>query len=96
MTGRDRTGQPPANRYVDANGYVRVKVDGKWMLEHRHAMGQQLGRPLTRRETVHHRNGDRSDNRVENLELRVGRHGPGATHKHCATCRCFEEGASEG
>ena len=47
------------------------------ILEHRYVMEQHLGRKLLPEETVHHVNGLKTDNRLENLELFSSRHGPG-------------------
>lgn len=79
--GRGCPGKPKINsdstgRYVTSKGYVKIRQDevigrDKWMLEHRYVMEQHLGRKLLPGENIHHVNGDRLDNRLENLELWV-------------------------
>lgn len=78
-------------RILTQQGYVRVLAKGHpcaqkdYVLEHRLVIEKKLGRYLEPRETIHHINGDKADNRIENLQLRTSRHGKGIVHK-CADC----------
>lgn len=83
----------PIRRRNGQHGYMRILVptdypgtNGRgWILEHRYVMEQSLGRHLWPWESVHHINGQRSDNRLENLQLRQGKHGAGVRFV-CNSC----------
>ena len=70
----------PLNCMAQRNGYV---------MEHRLVMARSLGRPLLPDETIHHHNGDRKDNKLNNLQLRFGKHGKGVVMV-CAKCGSHE------
>jgi transposase len=86
-----------SQRYVQKSGYALVLLDEKerqifssmcnaygYVLEHRHVVAKSIGRSLEDHETVHHKDGDKLNNKIENLQLMSGRHGKGVALR----CRC--------
>lgn len=74
---KDRHYNWKGGRLIDKDGYVNIycpdhpnrRKHTPYILEHRLVMENHIGRYLHPREVVHHKNKDKADNRIENLEL---------------------------
>lgn len=86
-------------RHVNVHGYHVVSISNHPVLAHRMIMEQHLGRSLSSDEVIHHKDGNRLNNDIRNLQLttqsehmRIHRSliGWAKNHKHCAACGTTE------
>lgn len=90
---------PKGNRWITSAGYVTLsstcisdedlplfrsmQTRAHSVSEHRWVMAKFLGRAITSRECIDHMNGNKTDNRIENLRLYVrGKQEPGSCPGH--------------
>lgn len=78
-----KNNQWKGGRHITGEGYVGILTNEfptmvnkqGYIPEHRFVMAQYMERPLYDWETVHHIDGNKQNNELENLQLRIGKHG---------------------
>lgn len=72
--GKNPWNKKPVSKWINRKGYVecRIWVDDKTQIrvkEHRYVMEQHIGRKLLSNEDVHHKDGNKQNNHISNLEI---------------------------
>ena len=89
--------------YMKMSDYVRTwnNKERVWVYEHRVAVEEYLGRKLSEREHVHHKDGNPKNNSIENLEVttpeeHIRIHKPALKNRLCSVVGCDKKHHSKG
>ena len=78
---REKNPMWKGGKYKTKSGYIQILINGIYKLEHREKIEKLLGRALEEYEHVHHLNGIKNDNRLENLKIVINK-------EHYGEIRC--------
>lgn len=70
---REKNPRWKGGRHKNKSGYISILIDGMYRLEHRYFVEKLLGRELEDYEHIHHLNGIKDDNRLENLKVVINK-----------------------
>lgn len=81
---------PDSPYYCMAKPSTTIHAGGRYVLEHRLVMAQHIQRPLLESEHIHHLNGNKIDNHLDNLQL-ISPHDHAVYTHMCASCNIRKE-----
>lgn len=77
--------------YIDSHGYKHVRINGKYISEHRHIMETHINRKLKKHEVVHHKDNNKLNNQITNLEITTSSQNSKYHHRDVKIWRDFYE-----
>jgi|SRR5580698_541328 hypothetical protein len=78
--GQEGTRKTKCDRRIKRMGYIMLRINNKYVWEHRLIVERELKIKLKKNQIVHHLNHNRTDNRIENLQVLTRRQ---HNHIHC-------------
>ncbi len=66
---QEKTNNWKGGKTIKKSNYIMIRINGKYIYEHRLVMEKHIGYPLDKKTSIHHIDGNRQNNKIENLLL---------------------------